>query len=259
MTPAVVLIDNEASVGMTAGKQGNGSRTYVLVHGARFGGWVWKAVAESLRALGHTVYAPSLTGLGDRRHLLRPGINLDTHADDIVNLVVAEDLDRIVLVGWSYGGMVVSDVLGRIPERIASMVYLDAFVPERGRSMVSYANKSGSVESLLQLAVEGKDLPPLPMSAIGVDDPALVEYCKARLGPHPPMTKLQASKAPAVRPDIPHTYVLAGRHLRHSTTFQSFHDLLMAEGRADVRTIDAGHAMMLTNPTAVVDILTGVR
>lgn len=101
------------------------ARTYVLVQGAWFGGWVWKPVAQRLREMGHTVLAPSLTGLGDRKHLLRSGINLDTHTDDIVNLIEMEDLSQVVLVGWSYGGMVTINVLARIPQRIGSIVYLE--------------------------------------------------------------------------------------------------------------------------------------
>ena len=89
-------------------------RTYVLVHGAWFGGWAWKTVAEGLRAAGHTVYAPTMTGVGERKHLARAGINLDTHTDDIVNVIEMEDLSHVVLVGWSYGGMVVGNVLARV-------------------------------------------------------------------------------------------------------------------------------------------------
>lgn len=109
--------------------------TYVLVHCAQGGGWTWKFVAAALRAAGNDVWAPSLTGLGDRVHLARPDVNLDTHIQDIVNLIEFEDLSDIVLVGWSYGGMVVTGVADRLPEKLAHVVYLDAEVPEDGQSL----------------------------------------------------------------------------------------------------------------------------
>jgi pimeloyl-ACP methyl ester carboxylesterase len=232
-------------------------RTYVLVHGAWHGGWVWKPVAQALRALNHTVYAPSLTGLGDRRHLLRPGINLDTHSDDIVNLVEMEDLSDVVLVGWSYGGFVISDVVGRIPDKIASIVYLDAFMPEPGRTLLSYSQKASSIDDAVALACEGKDLPPLSLEWMGVTDPAVVEYVTPRLSPHPVLTYLQPSKAPVQRPNIPHTFVLAT-----ASSIQAFKPFLpickeMPNGAAIEAPFD--HLLMLTHPAETTEILAAVN
>ncbi|MCC6992821.1 MAG: alpha/beta fold hydrolase [Acidobacteria bacterium] len=228
-------------------------RDYVLVHGAWHGGWVWRKVADDLRALGHTVYAPTLTGLGERRHLLRPGINLDTHADDIVNLIEMERLTEVILVGWSYGGMVIADVLARIPERIASMVYLDAFAPERGRSQVSYATVGPGADALVQLAAEGRDIPPLPLKSMGWTDEALAAFGEPPISPQPVMTYLQASKALPVRPPIPHTYVAAGRSV--SKTFLPFLAAFEADPESRAMVVDATHAMMFTNPQATLSIL----
>jgi pimeloyl-ACP methyl ester carboxylesterase len=235
-------------------------RTYVLIHGAWFGGWVWKSIADGLRALGHTVYAPSLTGLGDRRHLLRPGINLDTHADDIVNLIQMEDLNQVVLVGWSYGGMVAADVLGRVPERIASMVYLDAFAPERGRSATSYTSRNPP-DALVQLAAQGKDIPPLSLQSLGVTDQAMLAYVTPRLSPHPVLTFLQGSKALAERPNIPHTYVLAGAYadMSPNSTFRPFYKQFEEDPRAKAYVLNTSHVMMLTDPSGTLDILKDVR
>jgi pimeloyl-ACP methyl ester carboxylesterase len=233
-------------------------RTYVLVHGAWFGGWVWKTVADGLRAAGNTVYAPSLTGLGDRKHLLRGGINLDTHTDDIVNLIELEDLRQVVLVGWSYGGMVTTDVLARIPQRIASMVYLDAFVPERGRSAASYTGRNPS-EAMLGLAVQGKDMPPLPVASLGVSDQAVIDYATARVSPQPVMTFLQPSKALAQRPDIPHTYVLAGAYANTSPTFRQFHKMFEDDRRAQALVLNTGHVMMMTDAAGTLDVLKNAR
>jgi len=109
---------------------------FVLVHGAFFGAWCWKRVVPRLRSCGNDVYALTLTGLGERSHLLRPDVTLQTHVDDVVNLLEFQDLREVVLVGHSYSGMVIGCASYRVPERIAHLVYLDAFVPEHGKSLL---------------------------------------------------------------------------------------------------------------------------
>ena len=104
-------------------------RTFVLVHGAWHGGWCWGRVADALRARGHRVFAPSLTGLGDRAHLFAKDISLQTHVEDILSLVEAEELSDCILVGHSYGGFVISGVADTLRERVSRYVYLDAIVP----------------------------------------------------------------------------------------------------------------------------------
>jgi pimeloyl-ACP methyl ester carboxylesterase len=111
--------------------------TFVLVHGSWAGGVVWRQLAPRLRKAGHVVYAPTLTGIGERKHLLNREIDLDTHIQDVIGVIDDEDLSDIVLVGHSYGGMVISGVADRVPEKVASLVYLDAFVPENGQSCQS--------------------------------------------------------------------------------------------------------------------------
>lgn len=106
----------------------------VIVHAAFGGGWEWREVASLLRARGHDVFTPSLTGHGERVHLATADTGLDTHIQDIVNVVRYEDLQRVVLASQSYGGMVITGVADRIPERIAHLVYMNALVPENGQS-----------------------------------------------------------------------------------------------------------------------------
>lgn len=113
--------------------------TYVIVHGAWGGGWDWKGIDSLLTASANTVYRPTLTGLGERVHLASPTIDLSTHIADIVNVIRFENLHDVVLVGHSYGGMVISRVADRIPERIRRLVFIDAFVPEDGESVVTAA------------------------------------------------------------------------------------------------------------------------
>lgn len=108
---------------------------YVLVHGAWGGGWAWKEVQRLLEAEGHTVYRPTLTGHGERVHLSDPNIDLSLHIQDVVNLIKWEELEDVILLGHSYGGMVVTGVADQVPERIRRLVYVDAIVPEDGESV----------------------------------------------------------------------------------------------------------------------------
>jgi pimeloyl-ACP methyl ester carboxylesterase len=107
---------------------------YVLVHGAGSGGWSWRHFAPLLRARGHEVFAPSLTGLGERAHLSGPQVTLSTHIQDVVNIFEFEELEDVILVGHSYGGMVITGVVEQIGERVAHLVYEDAFLPKDGQS-----------------------------------------------------------------------------------------------------------------------------
>ena len=115
--------------------QTKSSRVYVFVPGAWDGGWDYRIVDSILTAKGDIVYRPTLTGLGERRHLANADINLTTHINDIVNVFKFEDLHNVILVGHSYGGMVISGVAEQVPERIKQLIYLDAFVPNNGESI----------------------------------------------------------------------------------------------------------------------------
>lgn len=110
--------------------------TFVIVHGATGGGWDWRGVSEQLSQQGHTVYRPTLTGLGERFHLASEAVTLDTHIADIVNLIQFEKLQDVILVGHSYGGMVITGVMNAIPERIQHATFLDAAVPDHGMSAI---------------------------------------------------------------------------------------------------------------------------
>jgi pimeloyl-ACP methyl ester carboxylesterase len=109
---------------------------FLLVHGAFHGGWCWRRVADRLAGAGARVFTPTLTGLGERAHLLGPGIDLDTFADDVMGVIEAEELNDLVLVGHSFGGAVISVVADRMPSRIRQLVYLDAIVPRHGQSAI---------------------------------------------------------------------------------------------------------------------------
>src|SRR2546430_11596775 len=125
-----------AALGGTAARAQTGARnTFVLVHGAWHGGWCWRRVADLLQQRGHKVFTPTMTGWGERSHLIDGKINLTTHVTDIVNVIKWESLKDIVLVGHSYGGIIISGVAEAMRDAIGSIVFLDAFVPGNGDSV----------------------------------------------------------------------------------------------------------------------------
>jgi len=138
--------------------------TYVLVHGAWHGAWCWKRVRKILQGQGHDVFTPTLTGVADRSHLLSRSVNLDTHVEDVVNLIRWEELSDVVLCGHSCGGCVISGVADRIPDRIGALVYLDAFVLESGEHLLQLVHQSQR-DRLIEGAKntgDGWKVPPIP-------------------------------------------------------------------------------------------------
>ncbi|UOF91041.1 alpha/beta fold hydrolase [Fodinisporobacter ferrooxydans] len=126
--------------------------TFVICHGAWDGGWFWKEPASELQKLGHVVYRPTFTGLGERKHLGTPNTNLETHIEDILNLFEFEQLDHVFLVGHSYGGTVITGVAERIPEKIQRLVYIDGYVLEDGQSMADLFGDSPLPDQLKTLS-----------------------------------------------------------------------------------------------------------
>jgi pimeloyl-ACP methyl ester carboxylesterase len=117
------------------------SKTFVLVPGAGHGGWVWRKLADRLVAQGHRVFTPTLTGLGERSHLLTGSLTLQTHITDVVNVFKWEDLTDAVLVGHSYAGWVISGAMEELEDRVRALVYLDAFLPDDGQRGVDFLNE----------------------------------------------------------------------------------------------------------------------
>ncbi|MDX3761664.1 alpha/beta fold hydrolase [Streptomyces sp. AK02-04a] len=187
--------------------------TYLLVHGAWHSGECWERVVPLLASAGHRVFAPSLTGYGDTSHLLGPEVGLDTHVDDVVELIVEEDLTEVVLVGHSYAGLVISSAANQVPDRIARLVYLDAMVPEDGESA---ADVLPLTQALIDLAVRsdsGWRVPPLPempppSGLFGVTDPADVAWLRTMLSDQPVRCLQQPVRLdnPAVN-TIPRTHI----------------------------------------------------
>lgn len=164
------------------------TRTFVLVHGAWHGGWCWSRVAARLRAAGHTVFAPTLTGLGERSHLLNADITLQTFVDDIINVLTWEDLNDVVLVGHSFAGLVITGVADVVPERLRQLVYLDAFILESGVS--TFSTLPVELVAKLHAAAQGTPgaaaaLPPPKPKSLGLFEPDDIAFVEGRLTPHP--------------------------------------------------------------------------
>jgi pimeloyl-ACP methyl ester carboxylesterase len=186
---------------------------FLLVHGAWHSGQCWQRVTPLLESAGHRVFAPSLTGYGDKAHLLGPEVGLDTHIDDIVMLIEKEDLTDVVLVGHSYAGLVISSAANRVPSRIAHLVYLDAMVPTDGETAVDVQPIS---QQLIDLAAKSDDawrIPPLPerpppFGLFGVTDPGDVAWLRTLLSDQPVRCLQQPVHLdnPAVR-TIPCTHI----------------------------------------------------
>lgn len=230
--------------------------TYVLVHGAWHGGWCWARVARRLRAAGHEVFTPTLTGLGERAHLAGPDIALDTHITDVLAHVEAEELDDFILVGHSYGGMVVTGVADRLAGSIPALVYLDAYVPEDGQSMFSLQPPERAEESR-RLASEGGDgwrIPPRTPEYFGVRDPADADWMRRRCVDQPIATFGQPVSLTGAVETIPRrVYILAQGH--PNSRFGVFAERLRDQPGWEVHTVACGHEVMLEMPAELSEIL----
>lgn len=161
------------------------SATFLLVHGAWHGGWCWKETEDHLRAKGHVTHAPTLTGLGERHHLAHANITPDAHVEDILAVIKWRELENIVLVGHSYGGLIITGVASRIPEKIRTLIYLDAFVPEvSGKSIFADANPERMAAFEAQTARGGFMVEPDLFDA-WTDDPRRKEWLMAMCTSHP--------------------------------------------------------------------------
>jgi pimeloyl-ACP methyl ester carboxylesterase len=221
--------------------------TYVLVHGAWHGSWCWKRVRRALQALGHQVFTPTLTGVGERSHLLSPQVNLDTHIADVVNLIQWEELSHVVLCGHFYGGCVVTGVADRVPNSIDALVYLDAFVPENGQSLHDILPREARDAQLqgAQHIGDGWKVPPIPAEAFNVNA-ADLDWVNRQCTMQPLATfqqPLHLTGGSAQIKDI--TFILASRG--SSSPFARFYERAKSKGW-NTLTMLCGHDVMLDLP-----------
>jgi len=227
--------------------------TFVLVHGAWHGSWCWKRVRSAQQAQGHDVFTPTLTGVGERSHLISPQVNLDTHIADVVNLVRWEELDDIVLCGHSYGGCVIAGAADRMPERIRALVYLDAFILENGQGLhdvlppeVAAGQAKGAAET-----GDGWRVPPIPGDFFQVNA-ADRAWMNRQCTPQPLATFQQPVRLRNTIPAAKCTHILATGY-EHSP-FPPFHEIAKTRGWR-TSTIDCGHDVMLDRPDDLVRML----
>ncbi len=227
--------------------------TFVLIHGAWHGGWCWKKLTPLLRAAGHDVYTPTLTGLGERAHLLSPQIGLGTHIEDIRALLEYEDLHNVILVGHSYGGMVIAGVAEVAAQRLSHLIFLDAFVPLDGQSVLDTRSDRGApVRKIAQESGDGWKVP-IVNATFGVTDEADVAWMSARMTPQPLRTFEEPVRLtnPAAHA-LPRSYILCRQD--EPTLFDSHAQRVKSEGWGyfELRT---GHDVMITAPEELALIL----
>ncbi len=231
--------------------------TFVLVHGAWGGGWIWGRVGTILREAGHKVFAPTLTGLGERIHLATPAVGLDTHIEDIVRVIEYEDLNRIVLVGSSYGGMVITGVAERIPQKIWHLVYVDAFVPQNGQSAFHLAGPQirAHIEQLAREKGDGWRAPlPFPLADLGLTVEVDLRWCTHRFTPMPlkPFTDPIATGDPAAAA-LPRTFVYCSKPAMG--LFEAPAQEARANPRWQCHDLATGHLPMVTAPKDLAALL----
>ena len=231
--------------------------TFVLIHGGGHGGWCYDKVARLLRAEGHEVHAPSLTGCGDKRHLVSEKVDLHLHITDVVNLLEAHDLRDVILVGHSYGGMVITGIADQAHDRVGTLVFLDAANPRNHQSLVDVSGPIIEATRPLGQVVDGVELVLIPFPGsgafYGVTDPADLAWMDQRLTPHP--WRCFEQKLNLRYED--QLWAIPQHHIVCTSTIASRGSEMVEKARADGRLwdIDTGHDLMITEPEKVAAVL----
>jgi len=229
--------------------------TFLVAHGAWSAGWAWKKMRPLLRARGHELFTPTYTGLGERGHLASPAVDLETHIADILGVLQFEDLREVILIGHSYGGMVATGVADRARDRIATLVYLDAFAPKDGQSVfdLTPARRTTMLEAA-QKSGDGWKMPPSPMPP---DTPQADQaWAVPRRLPQPFKTFDQKLRLPNGELTLPRHYIYCQR-CRPDDGFRRFLERARREGWQH-HEIDASHNPHITAADALAALLHGI-
>jgi len=218
--------------------------TFVLVHGAWHGGWCWRRVNDRLIAKGHRVHTPTLTGLADRSHLLSQSIDLSTHITDVVNLIRWEELNGIVLCGHSYGGIVVTGVADRIPERIAALAYLDAYMPVSGQSGADLRPRA---------TPPGLTLPPTSAEVFCVNERDR-QWVDQMCTPHPVACATEKLMLTGACHTVPRKIYVRATGFP-STAFDRAHERAKSDPGWIAKELPCGHDAMIDMPDELAEIL----
>jgi pimeloyl-ACP methyl ester carboxylesterase len=230
--------------------------TFVLVHGAWHGGWCWDRVAARLRAAGHEVHAPTLTGLSERAHLLSPLVGLETHVEDVVRLIDVLELSDVVLVGHSYAGQIVTAVADRRARVVARRVYLDAFVGSDGeaaRDLLPETVEHHWAESAAEQGF-GWLVPVRKLSVLGVTEQSDLDWLSPKLTPHPWKTYTDPLRLTGAVDDVPAQFIECVSWMR---VFAGQAERARARGWP-VHELDTGHEAMVTAPEELAAVLIDV-
>jgi pimeloyl-ACP methyl ester carboxylesterase len=225
--------------------------TFVLVHGAWGGAHTFRKVRPLLSAHGHEVFTPALTGIGERSHLASPQVNLTTHIQDVVNLIWYEDLSDVVLLGFSYGGFVVTGAVAHVADRVRHLVYLDAFVPADGESLTGLTGQQGG--PILGLGQQWL-VPPPPRT---YDDPEEEAFAVPRRTRHPVGCFTEPVRLPRPLEEYPfgRTYVKATAEPRGSSPFWLAAQRAQASSAWDYKEIATDHLVPINRPGELAELL----
>jgi pimeloyl-ACP methyl ester carboxylesterase len=228
--------------------------TFVLVHGAWHGGWCYRRLENLLRAQGHTVFAPTLTGLGDRSHLFRGDLDLDDHVTDVLQVIHYEQLDDIVLVGHSYGGTVISALADRVPDKIRTLVYLDAFVPEEGKCQMDYMPAELNDWCRASAAENNGGITPIPAEAFHVNA-ADVDWVNRLCVNHPIATfEQQAHFSGGIDRLSGHKVYISASEFADGP-FGQFYAKFTDDPSWKTYSVTSGHDIMIDAPDRLAEIL----
>lgn len=227
---------------------------FVLVHGAWHGGWCWHDVERQLRAAGHQVFAPTLTGLGERAHLLNETVGLSTMIDDICAVIECEGLSDVVLVGHSFGGLVICGAAERMPQRIRRLIFLDALVVQSGSCAMDTLPPAVQAERSQTIDAQGLRMKVPGADKFGVFDPAQVEWLQSRLTPHPlrAYTEPLRMRHPPGN-GLPKTYIAVTDPWY--PPLAGVREWVRQQPDWEWREIAAGHDAMVTAPDALSELL----
>ena len=228
------------------------AKTFLVCHGAWSAGWAWKKMHPLMQAAGHRLFTPSYTGLGERSHLANPSIDLGTHIEDILNVIKYEDLRDIVLLGHSYGGMVATGVADRARDRVAQVIYIDAFVPGDGQSLFDL-NEPGRASSR-EAAKNGDGWRIPPMQPPPDTSAADVEWLAARRVQMPIKCFETRLKLQGGALTLPRSYIYATR-ITPADTFGPFARMTRSDPAWRYFEIDASHSPNVTAPETLMALL----
>src|SRR5581483_4899015 len=229
--------------------------TFVLVHGAWSGGWCYHKVAARLRARGYAVFTPTLTGQGERSHLLDGTVNLSLHIQDVLNVFHYENLNRVVLAGHSYGGMVITGVADRIADRICALAYLDAFLPEDGQSLFDINIPANTQRFIANAgAIGGLAVPPPPAAFFNVNA-ADAPRVDALATPFPIGCFTEKIKLSGAHKKIRKKIYVHSTVLPRESPFKPFYERVKSDPAWETHTLACGHDAMLDLPDETTRIL----